>query len=82
MSQVTKPPPLTRRAPSDWPMSMYFMSCSSCACETTGPISVPDFSAWPTLIDFMRSAMASTNLSWIPAVTIKRLDAVQRWPVE
>ena len=30
----------------------------------------------------IRSAIASTNLSWMPAVTIRRLEAVQRWPVE
>ncbi len=30
----------------------------------------------------MRSVMAPTNLSWIPSVTMRRDEAVQRWPVE
>ena len=30
----------------------------------------------------MRSVIAATNLSWMPSVTIRREDAVQRWPVE
>ena len=51
-------------------MSMYLRSWSNWAWETTGPMSVPLLRAWPTLIDFMRSAMAATNWSWIPAVTI------------
>ena len=30
----------------------------------------------------MRSVSASTKRSWMPSVTIRREDAVQRWPVE
>ena len=31
---------------------------------------------------FIRSGMAATNRSWMPSVTIRREEAVQRWPVE
>ena len=30
----------------------------------------------------MRSVSAATNRSWMPSVTIRRDEAVQRWPVE
>ena len=45
-----------------------------------GPISVPAFNASSTTSVFMRAMTASTKRSWIPSVTISRLDAVQRWP--
>ena len=37
--------------------------------------------ASPTFRPFSFSARASTNLSWIASCTIRRLEAVQRWPV-
>ena len=45
-------------------------------------MSVPSFSASSTLSVAIRALSASTNLGWMPLVTISRLDAVQRWPVE
>ena len=30
----------------------------------------------------MRSVIAATKRSWMPSVTIRREEAVQRWPVE
>ena len=50
--------------------------------STTGPISVPGFSASSTTSFFSRSVSPSTKRSWMPAVTIRREDAVQRRPVE
>jgi hypothetical protein len=45
-------------------------------------MSVPALRASSILSDFIFSTMAATNLSWIPSVTMTRLEAEQRWPVE
>ena len=45
-------------------------------------MSVPAFSAWSTCSADMPFGIAATNRSWMPACTIRRLEPVQRWPVE
>ena len=42
---------------------------------------VPLFSASSTTSVFIRSVRAATKRSWMPCVTMRRDDAVQRWPV-
>src|SRR3989344_3589464 len=63
-------------------MPMYSRSCASWRSSTTGPMSVPALRASSTFKVFIFSTMAATKRSWMPSVTIKRLLAVQRWPVE
>ena len=45
-------------------------------------MSVPCASASSTFSVFSFSVTAATKRSWMPAVTMSRDDAVQRWPVE
>ena len=45
-------------------------------------MSVPSFSASSTFSVFIFAVKAETNFSCIPCVTMSRLDAVQRCPVE
>ncbi|MCY1532566.1 hypothetical protein D9M68_678490 [compost metagenome] len=58
------------------------MSWLSWLWSTTGPIWVPAFSASSIVSPFIRSPIAATKRSWMPSVTMRRDDAVQRWPVE
>ena len=59
---------------------MYSRFFCSCRSSTTGPISVPALSASSTTNFLRRSTTAWTNRSWMPSVTMIRLDAVHRWP--
>ena len=61
---------------------MYSRFCASCLSSTTGPMSVPFLRASSTFSAFIFSAIAAMKRSWMPSVTIRREEAVQRWPVE
>ena len=81
MSASTRSPPWTV-PPSSAARRMYSSSCLSWSADTTGPMTVDSARASPTVSPVIRSLSLATNSSWTSAVTMRRLEAVQRWPVE
>ena len=74
-------PPITSRAPSLLPDSMYPRTRSCWRCATSGPIWVLGSAGSPTVIDSIPAANASTNSSLRASGTRIRLSALQTWPL-
>jgi hypothetical protein len=74
-------PPVTTRAPSPIPCSMYPRTRSRCRAETSGPMRVSSSNGSPTASPSTMATNASTNSGERRRGTRIRVCATQAWPL-
>nr|WP_241684538.1 hypothetical protein [Actinomadura sp. J1-007] len=77
----SRAPPASSRPPSPRVASSWRRSSSRRSTRAIGPTSVPGADGSPTASAFMASVKASTNSSRTARSTMRRLAAMQLWPL-
>ena len=79
--RVALAPPSAVCTPSDFAMSMYLRTFSSCGRLVTGPTCVSISIGLPIFAVLANATSFSTNWSWIDCCTSRREPAMHVWPV-